>query len=437
MTGPLGGGRGPDGPDDGPGAAPRIPGPRAAGDDLDPPPFLLPPVSTVHSATPVAVPQLPHNVLKSLLGAWALAACSTEETAAVEAHLTECAPCADEALRLRDAVGLLHNDVELDLDPLLRSRVLENCLGRRAARIPVPAWAAPYDTETARLDALLRDFGEADWETPLRLKWFDGREPVSRGTTVAGVIGHLLSVDGLVASALGLDDPVAPEAATGAPSQPHPTHVPYSPYSPAERTERFWHSARTPAAREVRAAWRGQAHTLVRTVSFAGRGVAELSVSYGDFTLPLRDALLDRAFECWVHADDIAQAVHYPYAPPSGPHLHDMIELAVRQLPAALAARRRAGLAGPARRLVTAGSPGRSLHLEVEGAGGGHWHIPLDSPGAIGDPEQSVAQIALDAVEFCQLVAGHVMPAEVAVGQEGDREAIRDVLFAAASLSRL
>ncbi|MEU2154614.1 zf-HC2 domain-containing protein [Streptomyces sp. NPDC019396] len=421
MTGPLGGGRGPGGPDDGPGAARRIPGPRAAGDDLDPPPVLPEPVSRV------SAPRLPHGVLKSLLGAWALAACSAEETAAVEEHLTECAPCAEEALRLRDAVGLLHSDGELDLDPLLRSRVLENCLGRRPARIPVPVWASPYDAETARLDALLRDFGDADWHTPLRLRWFDGREPVSRRTTVAGVIGHLMSVDGLVASALGLDDPLAPLPADAAPP----------PYSPAERTERFWRSARIPVTRTIRAPWRDQAHTLVRTVSFAGRGVAELSVPYGDFALPLRDALLDRAFECWVHADDIAHAVDYPYDPPSGAHLHHMIELAVRQLPAALAARRRAGLAGPARRLVTAGSPGRSLHLEVEGAGGGHWHIPLDSPAAIGDPDQSVAQIALDAVEFCQLVAGHVPPAEAAVGQDGDREAIQDVLFAAASLSRL
>ena len=47
-----------------------------------------------------------HRRLKSLLGAWALAACAPEETAAVEAHLTDCATCADEALRLRDAVRL-------------------------------------------------------------------------------------------------------------------------------------------------------------------------------------------------------------------------------------------------------------------------------------------------------------------------------------------
>ncbi|MFE3327771.1 maleylpyruvate isomerase N-terminal domain-containing protein [Streptomyces sp. NPDC059176] len=414
MTGPLNGGRGPDEPDDAPDAAPRIPGPRAAGDDLSPP-AVLP------SPPPAPTPEMPHAVLKSLLGAWALAACSAEETAAVEEHITACAPCSDEALRLRDAVGLLHCDRELDLDPLLRSRVLENCLGRRPARIPVPAWSAPYDAETARLDALLQDIGEAEWHAPVRLQWFDGTQAASRDTTVAGVIAHLMSVDGLVAAALGLDDPVGTDATA----------------SPSARTEQMWRSARFSPARTVREPWRAQSHTLVRTVSFTGRGTAELAVSYGDFALPLRDSMLERAFECWVHADDIANAVAYPYDPPCAAHLHDMIDLGARLLPASLAARRRAGLAAPARELVTAGSPGRTLHLEVEGAGGGHWYIALDSPAAVGDPDRTVAQVALDSVEFCQLVAGHVPPQEAAAGQEGDREAIRNVLFAAASLSRL
>ncbi|MEU9982320.1 zf-HC2 domain-containing protein [Streptomyces sp. NPDC050856] len=395
-----------------------MPGPRRAADDYDPPPQL--PAAPEPELPPVPL-SLPHSVLKSLLGAWALAACSTEETAAVEDHLTECAPCAEEALRLRDAVGLLHHERDLDLDPLLRSRVLENCLGRRPARVPVPDWAGPYDAETARLDALLRDIGAAEWHAPVRLKWFDGERPATRRTTVAGVIGHLLAVDGLVASSLGLDDPV------GGPA----------PVAPADRTEAYWREAQHPPTRTVRGPWRDQSHTLIRTVSFAGRGVAELSVSYGDFALPLRDSLLERAFECWVHADDIANAVAYPYEPPSGAHLHGMVDLAARLLPAALAQRRRAGLAGPARHLVTAGSPGRSLHLEVEGSGGGDWYIPLDSPAALGSPDRRVAQVAMDGVEFCQLVAGHIAPEEAAAGQDGDREAIKDVLFAAASLSRL
>lgn len=439
MSGPLGGGRGNGrhGDDDGRDevrGAPRIPGPRSAPDDLDPPVRPAPgPPGPAAGEPPVRSrePEAPstardgearsHSVLKSLLGAWALSACSAEETAAVEEHLGDCAPCAEEALRLRDAVGLLHTDRDLDLDPLLRFRVLENCLGRRPARIPVPVWAHPYDAETARLDALLRDIGESEWHAPVRLKWFEGEHQVSRRMTVAGVIGHLMMVDGLVASALGLEDPLGSSA----------------PRVPTERTEAFWGGGEAPPTRTVREPWRDQSHALIRTVSFAGRGVAELSVSYGGFALPLRDSLLDRAFECWIHAGDIADAVDYPYEPPSGSHLHRMIDLAARLLPAALAERRRAGLAGPARHLVAAGAPGRSLHLEVEGSGGGNWYIALDSPAAVGSADQAVAQVALDGVEFCRLVAGHVSPEEAAAGQDGDREAIRDVLFAAASLSRL
>ncbi|MBT2398577.1 maleylpyruvate isomerase N-terminal domain-containing protein [Streptomyces sp. ISL-100] len=399
------------------GRAPRIPSPRAAADDRE----VLESVPLPPPPPPPAPAVLSHGVLKSLLGAWALAACSSDETKAVEDHLTECAPCADEALRLRDAVGLLHAERSLDLDPLLRNRVLDGCLGRRPARIPVPGWATPYDAETARLDALLRDIGDAEWHAPVRLKWFTGEEATYRKATVAGVIGHLMSVDGLVAKALGLDDPLGSEG----------------PVSPEERTESYWRGSHFPPTRTVREPWRGQSHDLIRTVSFAGRGVAELSVSYGDFSLPLRDALLDRAFECWVHAGDIADAVDYPYEPPAAAHLNSMIDLAARLIPATLAARRRAGLAAPSQSLVTAGSPGRSLHLEIEGAGGGDWYIALDSPAAVGSPAHQVAHVALDGVEFCQLASGHVPPEEAAAGQNGDREAIRDVLFAAASLSRL
>ncbi|MEV8296442.1 zf-HC2 domain-containing protein [Streptomyces rochei] len=395
--------------------APRIPLPRASVEDTG-------------RALPDAVPggplTLEHHVLTSLLGAWALAACSAEEAAAVEAHIGECEPCADEALRLRDAVALLQRPESLDLDPALRTRVLEGCLERRPPRIPVPEWATPYDAETARLDALLQDIGDAEWHAPVRLRWFEADGAASRRTTVAGVIAHLLTVDGLVAVALGLADPLGDIAA--------PTSA------PAGRTEAYWRASHFPPTRAVRAPWREQSHSIVRTVSFTGDS-GGMPVSYGDFELPLHDAMLDRAFECWVHAEDIAEAVDYPYEPPSARHLNRMIDLAARMLPGALAERRRAGLAAPGARphLVAAGEPGRSLRLEIEGSGGGEWLIPLDSPGALGSADHEVAHVALDGVEFCRLAAGHVPPAEAAAGQVGDREAIRDVLFAAAGLSRM
>ncbi len=385
-----------------------------------------PPAPPLAAPTPSAAHPLSHDLLRSLLGAWALTACSQEETSAVEAHLNHCPSCAEEALRLRDAVGLLHTEHSLDLDPMLRSRVLAGCLGRRPARIPMPGWAGAYDAEAARLDALLRDMGEAEWRAPVRLKWFDGRRLTGRDTTVAGVIGHLMVVDGIVATSLGLPDPMGAAA----------------PGSPLARTEAYWHhepgaayGAGPPGA--VRELWREQGHALVRTASFAGRGVAELDVEYGDFALPIRDAFLDRALECWVHAGDIAEAIDYPYEPPASAHLKAMIDLCARLLPGTLAERRRAGLAAPPRRLVEAGTPGRTLHLQVEGTGGGDWYIPLDSPAATAAPEEAVATIALDQEAFYLLASGHVPPQEAAAGLSGDTEAIRDVLFATASLSRL
>ncbi|MFE2581246.1 zf-HC2 domain-containing protein [Streptomyces sp. NPDC059378] len=421
---------GPGGPDDGRGPDEgrlRIPPPRASVEDTGLP--LPEPAGPAPGAAPLA---LEHPVLKSLLGAWALAACSAEETAAVEEHLGDCGSCADEARRLREAVGLLHPPEPLDLDPGLRTRVLAGCLDRRPPRIPVPDWAHAYDAETARLDALLQDFGDAEWHAPVRLRWFDGAATASRRTTVAGVIAHLLAVDGLVATALGLDDPVA-----GLPAGRSA--------SPGSRTEAYWQASHFPPTRSVRTPWRGQSHDIVRTVSFTGGSAGKLAVSYGstsdgaEIALPLRDAMLDRAFECWVHAEDIAEAVDYPYDPPSPRHLHRMIDLAARMLPVALAERRRAGLAAPGRgrHLVPAGAPGRSLRLEIEGLGGGEWMIPLDSPAATTSPDHEVAHVALDGVEFCRLAAGHVPPEEAAAGQVGDREAIRDVLLAAASLSRM
>jgi hypothetical protein len=452
-----------DGPD-GSGGVPRIPPPRGAAEDgawpptaptpkPAPPPVSPPtgpageeaaesgpadqdtagPDSAGPERAPAQAPHTParrygHRVLKSLLGAWALSACSGDETAAVEAHLTDCAGCADEALRLRDAVGLLHPEDGLDLDPLLRSGVLQGCLAHRPARIPVPDWAAPYDAETARLEALLHDMSEDEWRTPVRLSWFDGRDHADRTTTVAGVIAHLRAVDGTVAGVLGLPDPLPPGALPdGA--------APAARTDPTARTEAAWRAE--PADREIRKPWRDQRHALIRTVSFGGDRTPELTVPYGHFDLPLRDAFLDRAFACWVHAGDIADAVDYPYGPPAAPHLERMLDLAARLLPGMLAARRRAGLAAPPRALTAAGALGRTLHLEVEGPGGGDWYIPLDSPGAAASPESAVAHVAMDALEFCQLAAGHVPPGEAAAGQDGDREAVRDVLFAAASLSRL
>ncbi|WP_151774379.1 zf-HC2 domain-containing protein [Streptomyces abyssomicinicus] len=375
-----------------------------------------------------------HRALKSLLGAWALSVCTPAEAAAVDAHLPGCRRCADEARSLREAVHLLQRPESLDLDPMLRTRVLDGCLDRRPPRIPVPEWAMPYDAETARLDALLQDIDEAEWHAPVRLRWIEEDEERQHRATVAKVLAHLFAVDGLVAVALGLPDPLSLPTGIGgaAPIRGHGT--------PTARTRAYWAALNRPPTREVRAPWREQSHGLVRTASFTGT-TGGLPVVYGPCEIPLRDAMLERAFACWVHGGDIADAVNYPYRPPAPRHLHAMIDLAARRLPEAIAARRRAGLAAPgpgARHLVPAGRPGRSLLLEIEGRGGGDWLIPLDSPAALPSENHVVGQVVLDDEEFAQLVAGHIRPRDAAAGQTGDKAAaVADVLFAAASLSRL
>ncbi|MFI0895860.1 DinB family protein [Streptomyces sp. NPDC020983] len=306
----------------------------------------------------------------------------------------------------------------------------------------MPEWAGPYDAEAARLDALLRDLGETSWQEQVCLRWYDSG-PVTRKATVGEVVAHLTSVDGLVAVALDLSGARLPDGAGGTVD----AGAADLPLDAAGRTEALWAAQRAAAAgspgphaarsAELRDAWREQSHALLRTVSFAGAGAAGIAVDFGSCTMPLQDAFVDRAFECWIHAADIAEAVAYPYAPPAPRHLNRMVDLAARLLPGALASRRRQGLAASQARLADAGAPGRSLLLQIDGAGGGRWCLPLDSPGALASQDRAVAEVAMDAVEFCQLAAGRLDPERIAIGLSGDREVVRDVLYAAASLSRL
>jgi hypothetical protein len=460
MTGPHPGGFEPgDREAGGTGAAgpPRVPRQREGAEPVAGPSPEAPPETAPETAP---APRRSHQELMSLLGAWALAACSPEEAESVEAHLNDCVACADEALRLRNAATLLEPQRSLDLDPRLRFHVLEGCLARRPARLPVPSWAAPYDAEAARLDALLNDITGEEWRAPVTLRWYAGGAWEWRSTTVGGVLDHLLAVDGLLARAVGLPDPLGDGDGDG-----DRDGDAYGDGGPMARTLARWATpyaadAGAPSEEKGRAAeawtpWREQSRALVRVAARTGGRVGERTLPrarYGDpglfpgdhgrGELALSDAYLARAFACWVHADDIAQAVDYPYEPPLAAHLRLLVDLTARRLPGSIAERRRAGLANLAGRLTTAGKPGRTLHLEVEGAGGGDFYIPLDSPTATvsrAAARRAVAHVALDDVLFCQLASGRITPEEAVegAGVKGDRDAVHDVLFAAADLSRL
>ncbi|MFE2412991.1 zf-HC2 domain-containing protein [Kitasatospora sp. NPDC059408] len=396
-----------------------------------------------------------HDALRSLLGAWALGACPPAEAAELELHLRACAECAEEAARLREAAGWLAVDEPLDQPGPLRQQVLDWCLARRPAELPVPAWGVPYAAETAKLDALLRDLGPEEWQEVAELPWHGGTEYLRP----AEVLCHLTAVDGYVALALGLPDPVPAVPGTAVtpverrvPPQ-EPDARPRAPRVPpqggryagiTERTARLLAGAAGAPPQSVRARWRRQTHDLVRTAALAPQG--STPVDFGFAAVPLRDAFVDRAFECFVHGEDVARAVAYPYDPPAPQHLRQMVELAVRMVPRALAGLRAAQPAGAAGVAGVAGTGrgGRRLRLVIDGPAAGEWLIPLDGPDeGRGDGRaevppggEPVASMVLDGLEFCQLAAAHRDPERVPVGEHGDRAAIREVLRAVPLLSR-
>ncbi|MGW2252334.1 zf-HC2 domain-containing protein [Kitasatospora sp. NPDC001660] len=384
-----------------------------------------------------------HDALRSLLGAWALGACPPAEAAGLELHLRACPECAEEAARLREAAGWLAVDEPLDQPGSLRQQVIDWCLARRPAELPVPAWGVPYAAETAKFDALLRDLGPEEWQEIAELPWHGGTEYLRP----AEVLCHLTAVDGYVALALGLPDPVpaGPGAAVPVerrvpPQKPDTRRRP--PRVPPQggryagitgRTARLVSETAGRPPQSVRAGWRQQTHALVRTAALAPRG--NTPVDFGFATVPLRDAFLDRAFECYVHGEDVARAVAYPYDPPAPQHLRQLVDLAVRMVPHALAGLRAAqpaGAPGP----PADGRGGRRLRLVIDGPAAGEWLIPLD--GQEGSPPggEPVASMVLDGLEFCQLAAAHRDPERVPVGEHGDRAAIREVLRAMPLLSR-
>jgi hypothetical protein len=379
-----------------------------------------------------------HDALRGLLGAWALNACPAAETAWIEKHLADCPACAEEAGRLRDAAGWLSADEPVDPAPDLRTQVLSRALAVRPAEIQVPDYSSAYVAETARLDALLRDLGDADWIERVELVWHSGKQQ----WRPAEVLSHLTAVDGVVSRALGLHDPV-----------PYPPGLPPDPAVPPridllERTQRLLDAQRRRGPDAVRSFWREQSRALVETASLAetaaGPSAGDLTVDYGSFQLPLRDAFVDRAFECWIHADDVAEAIGWPYKPPRGVHIRMMVELATRLLPQALTQLRAAGLASlTSWQDPSFGDPRgvRAIRLIIEGRGESDWLVPLEPlpPGAGPLPQdiEPVATLAIDGVEFCFLIAAHRDPDRTPCGITGDRAAARDLLHAAPLLSRL
>ncbi|RJL34190.1 maleylpyruvate isomerase family mycothiol-dependent enzyme [Bailinhaonella thermotolerans] len=273
--------------------------------------------------------------------------------------------------------------------PRRRADVLAAALARRPAAARVPRYAAPYAARVSALDALLGALGEDDH-----------RRVAVEGWTVQELVVHLLATDGLLARAVGApaaDPPSGTEDAVA-------------------RTVELIRAERGRPPGETRSRWREQARALCAHLCEAGEEAAGRRVSAGGLRMRLGDHLTQRAFETWIHTDDIGRVMGLPVPLPVPEHLNPMAGLVARGL-----------------RLV-APRPGRLLRLELTGPGGGVWDVPLSRgappPGRVPD-----AVIVTDVAEFCFLVSGRRDPASFEAVLSGDTELAREVLAAAPALS--
>jgi uncharacterized protein (TIGR03083 family) len=356
-----------------------------------------------------------HEAVRELLPAWAFGALQPGDERAVRPHLAECDSCAAEAERLRETVRVLDGPAAGSLNGDAPTRMPEAAdvlaLALRSRR-PVSAsgvapHAAPYAAAVSALQALLRELdGEGNGNGAGRGAW---GTPVVHDWDVHDTVAHLLAADEPLALRLGLEPRVP---ASGTASRTASPTVEGAGWEDAwaERTAEVIAHEQRRDPRETVATWAAQATALLATPEAHDPEPASIAMTLMGARLPVADHFTVRAFEAWIHTDDIGRALGLAVPPPPDPHLWRLVHLAVRILGTAMGPD-----APPVLFAVT---------------GGEEW--------VLGSEDEPVrAELVLDPVDFCLLVGGRYAPGEVPRGEAGDGTAVRDVLERAASLAWL
>jgi len=272
----------------------------------------------------------------------------------------------------------------------LRDRVLTASLQARAAGRPEPAAPEISPAEAFRRGA------DAFHLTLCALRETDWARPALRGLDVQRLAGHMTGVEEDTHRCLAGDPRVA-----------EVSHV-ESTQPAADRQ-----AGRPPD--ETRDEWRRAAGRTL-TLALAGGRDLGAEVAMHGIRLPLGLLLVVRAFELWIHDNDIRQAVALPPSVPDASTLSLMTNLAAGLLPYAAA---QTGVSEP-----------MSVHLVLTGPGGGTWDVPLGQ-----GQSAAVVEIVTDAVGFCRLAGNRATPAELDPYITGDPGRAAKVLAAASALA--
>jgi uncharacterized protein (TIGR03083 family) len=249
-----------------------------------------------------------------------------------------------------------------------------------------------YRTETDRFAALVAT-----------LRPDDLAARTANGLSVRDLLIHLAAMESMVSAGLGT--PVTTiEAGTDVEG----------------RTARFVEALALRPVDDVQAIWRdGIDGVLQWAATGSPRGLLPwLGVDVQRDTL-----LISRAFETWIHADDIRRALGRPLEPPSPPDLHAMADFSLRNLPVWM-------------ELTGRAHPGRTARVVLTGDGGGSWLVPMGGDGTDAEPVVDV-ELEVDVVAWCHRVGERVTTDAIAARVEGDIALARDLLDAASAVATL
>lgn len=313
-----------------------------------------------------------HDGVAASLGAWALGVCEPDEAAAVERHLDGCPECRTEVQESAAAVAGLPTTDARRPAPALRLRIVN---AARAARPPAPSAAEAaewYQAEVTAFDAVLGGLDPADWQAPTRAGW-----------SVSDLVDHLAANDRRLRTQLGVPTRAGDDATS-------------------------------------RQRWRAQADVLF--AAHPSQLVRLTDQRYPRRTYP--DALVQRAFETWVHATDVSAATGK----------------AERLLPTALADRIAAlglDLLPWAFTLAGVDRPGRTAAIRL--AGGGGRHVPIGPAGGARSysPDRAARPdtvVTIEAAEFCALMGNRRTTTSLRRQVEGDGTLAAELLRVVSTL---
>jgi uncharacterized protein (TIGR03083 family) len=325
--------------------------------------------------------------VEELLGAYALDACDPDEVLAIESVLARRPDLAREAERLSRAATWIGATEASEPPRDLGEHVLTAARSRRRGRADpvVDLYLAAAERFDAAVDALPVDAHGAI---------------TTNGLSAHDLVVHLAAQESLLAQNLGV--PTLPDTvATDIIERTHAILPRFADGGLADARALLHDSV------DANRAW---------AVEHAGE-----VAPWRGLGLSRDDALVVRAFEAWIHTDDLRRVMGLPQSPPPAPELAIMSEFASRVLPLAL------DVAGRSR-------DGKTARLVLTGEGGGDWTVPMGAGEAA-----AVADVTLtvDVVDWCLLVGDRIPASEIRCTIVGDTGLGQDLLAAAPALATL